>query len=209
MLDAVRRLPADLRFELTIAGRGPLEPVVHAAAEADTRIRFAGFVQGNDKHALLANAGHLLIPSLWYENAPVAVVEAAAYGIGVIGSRVGGIPELVNEGSTGFLFEPGDAEGLAAIMHRLATGELALQGLQQAAQAVAERHAVGPMIDAYLRHYQSLLAGAAAAPKYPAPVAHSRLPESVGWNSCCAACCFGRHRLDWVRHSLCPPTPAC
>jgi glycosyltransferase involved in cell wall biosynthesis len=180
VLDAVRRLPPGLRFELTIAGRGPLEAVVREAAAAEPRIRFAGFVQGDEKHALLSNADHLLIPSLWYENAPVAVVEAAAYGIGVIGSRIGGIPELVIEGSTGLLFQPGDAAALAAIMHRLATGEVALQGLQEAAREVAQRHAVGPMIEAYLQHYQSLGVVAARAPMDAAPQARSRLPESVG-----------------------------
>jgi glycosyltransferase involved in cell wall biosynthesis len=180
VLDAVRRLPRDLDFELTVAGRGPLEPAVRSAVEADPRIRFAGFVQGGEKHALLSRASHLLIPSLWYENAPVAVVEAAAYGIGVIGSRIGGIPELVHEGSTGFLFEPGDAAGLAAIMHRLATGQIALQGLKEAARAVAERHAVGPMIDAYLQYYHALGAVAARAPLDDDRNALSRLPESVG-----------------------------
>lgn len=180
VLDAVHRLPPNLQFELTIAGRGPLAPVVRSAAETDLRIRFAGFVQGDEKHALLSNANHLLIPSLWYENAPVAVVEAAAYGIGVIGSRIGGIPELVNEGSTGFLFEPGDAAGLATIMHRLATGDLALQSLEEATQRVAERHAIDRMIEAYLRHYRSLGAGVAHAPKDLAPVARSSLPENVG-----------------------------
>lgn len=179
VLDAVRRLPPDLGFELTIAGRGPLEPELRKAAEADQRIRFAGFVQGGEKHALLSNASHLLIPSLWYENAPVAVVEAAAYGIGVIGSRIGGIPELVDEGSTGLLFEPGDAAGLAGIMQRLATGQIALQGLKEAAQAVAQRHAIGPMVDAYLRHYQSLGAAAVCAPMDGDSDALSRLPENV------------------------------
>ena len=51
------------------------------------------------------------LPSLWYENAPVAVIEAAAYGLGVIASRIGGVPELVREGRTGLLFEPGDVAG--------------------------------------------------------------------------------------------------
>jgi glycosyltransferase involved in cell wall biosynthesis len=180
VLDAVRRLPADLQFQLTIGGRGPLESVVRAAAEADPRIRFAGFVQGDEKHAMLSNADHLLIPSLWYENAPVAVVEAAAYGIGLIGSRIGGIPELMQEGSTGFLFEPGDAAGLATIMHRLTVGDMALQGLTEAARVVAQRHAIAPMVDAYLQHYQALGATTASAPAHAAPTANSRLPEGVG-----------------------------
>jgi glycosyltransferase involved in cell wall biosynthesis len=180
VLDAVRRLPPDLRFALTIAGRGPLEAVVRAAAEADPRIHFAGFVQGDDKHALLSHASYLLIPSLWYENAPVAVVEAAAYGVGVIGSRIGGIPELVSEGSTGFLFEPGDAAGLATIMHRLVTGETALQGLHEAARLVAERHAIEPMVEAYLQHYRSLGGVASHMPADCDRAVLTRLPESVG-----------------------------
>ncbi|HUN40885.1 MAG TPA: glycosyltransferase family 4 protein [Acetobacteraceae bacterium] len=156
VLDAVRMLPSDLRFELTVAGRGPLEPVARAAAEADPRIRFAGFVQGEEKHALLSQADHLLLPSLWYENAPVAVVEAAAYGIGVIGSRIGGIPELVTEGRTGLLSQPGDAAGLAAIMQGLASGAVALHGLAEEAAAVTARHGIGTMVDAYLEHYAAL-----------------------------------------------------
>ena len=178
VLEAVRRLPPDVRFALTIAGRGPLEPVARAAAEADPRIRFAGFVQGEAKHALLAQADHLLIPSLWYENAPVAVVEAAAYGLGVVGSRVGGIPELVTEGATGLLFEPGNSAGLAAIMHHLAKGEVVLHGLREAAATVAARHDIGTMVDAYLRLCQSLVAGsdtAADRPHHP-----TRVPERVG-----------------------------
>ncbi len=179
VLDAVRSLPAELRFRVTIAGRGPLVAAVREAAEADPRIDFAGFVQGDEKHTLLANADYLLIPSLWYENAPVAVVEAAAYGIGVIGSRIGGIPELVNEGSTGFLFEPGDPAGLATIMHRLTTGESGLPDLKEAARAVARRHAIGPMVDAYLQHYQALRADAASTSLDIAPASISRVPERV------------------------------
>jgi len=164
VLDAVRALPPELRFVLTIAGRGPLEPVARAAAAADPRVRFAGFVQGEEKHALLSQADHLLIPSLWYENAPVAVVEAAAYGIGVIGSRIGGIPELVTEGRTGLLFEPGDAAALAEIMRGLASGAVALHGLAAEAAAVAARHDIGTMVDAYLGHYAALTQAEASRP---------------------------------------------
>jgi glycosyltransferase involved in cell wall biosynthesis len=180
VLDAVRRLPEDLRFTLTIAGRGPLESIAQAAAETDPRINFAGFVQGDAKHALLSEADHLLIPSLWYENAPVAVVEAAAYGVGVIGSRIGGIPELVNEGETGFLFDPGDADGLAGIMRRLATGDLRLRNQQAASQAIAQRHAIDRMVDGYLQQYESLgVSGGPVAQRAAHPAAVERQPEPV------------------------------
>ena len=106
------------------------------AAADDPRIRFVGYVTGEAKQALLASAHHLLIPSLWYENAPVAVIEAAAYGLGVIASRIGGLPELVREGRTGLLFEPGDAAGLAAIMHGLLDGRLVLPDLAEESRAI-------------------------------------------------------------------------
>jgi glycosyltransferase involved in cell wall biosynthesis len=157
VLDAVSRLPRDLDVQLTIAGRGPLEPLVRQAAASDPRITFLGFVAGEEKQALLSDADYLLIPSLWYENAPVAVIEAAAYGLGLIGSRIGGIPELVREGSTGHLFEPGDAAALAGIMQRLARGDMPLENFDTSARAVAERHTVARMVGAYLDHYAELL----------------------------------------------------
>jgi len=157
VLDAIARLPRELSVELTIAGRGPLEPQVRQAAAADPRITFLGFVADEAKQAVLSDADYLLIPSLWYENAPVAVIEAAAYGLGVIGSRIGGIPELVREGSTGLLFEPGDAAALADIMRRLSSGDLRLENFDATARQMAGRHTVSHMVDSYLDHYVALL----------------------------------------------------
>jgi glycosyltransferase involved in cell wall biosynthesis len=157
VLRALALLPRSLECELIIAGRGPLEAEVRSAAAQDRRIRFAGYVTGETKSALLASANYLLIPSLWLENAPVAVIEAAAYGLAVIASRIGGLPELVREGETGLLFEPGDADGLATIMRGLLDGEMGLPNLAAASRALATRHSVATMVDAYLDRYGALL----------------------------------------------------
>ena len=162
VIDAMRQLPASLDVQLTIAGRGPLEETARQAAESDPRIRYLGFVQGEEKQALLTQSDYLLIPSLWYENAPVAVVEAAAYGLGLIGSRIGGIPELVEAGETGLLFEPGDSASLAKLMLGLSTGETGLQNFTAAARRVADRHAVAHMVDAYEAQYTAMVNPAAA-----------------------------------------------
>ena len=106
--------------------------------------------------ALLAAADHLLVPSLWYENAPLAVIEAAAYGLGVLGSRIGGIPELVREGRTGLLFEPGDDAALAGAMRGLATGEIGLDGLAESSWELARSHTVERMVDDYIAHYEQV-----------------------------------------------------
>lgn len=158
VLRAVAALPRSPEFELVIAGRGPLESEVREVAAVDPRIRFVGYVSGSEKAALLASAHCLIIPSLWYENAPVAVVEAAAYGLAVIGSRIGGLPELVREGSTGWLFEPGDDDGLTNIMRGVLNGGLTLPDLAAASQALADRHSVDRMVANYLDCYATLLA---------------------------------------------------
>jgi len=161
-LQAATSLPDDVDFELVIAGRGPLEPETREAAAHDPRIRFIGYVTGEEKVALLASSHHLLVPSLWYENAPLAVIEAAAYGLGVLGSRIGGIPELVREGKTGLLFEPGDFEGLANTMRDLASGQLVLEDLASQSWDLAQSHTVDRMVDDYVSYYERLSAGAAA-----------------------------------------------
>jgi glycosyltransferase involved in cell wall biosynthesis len=157
VLQAIATLPRELAFELVIAGRGPLEPEMRDAAAADSRISFVGYVTGEAKQALLRSARYMLVPSLWYENAPVAVVEAAAHGVGVIASRIGGLPEFVREGRTGLLFEPGDARALATIMRRLVNHTVALPDLPGECRDMAQEFTVDRMVECYLHRYQGLL----------------------------------------------------
>jgi len=156
VLDAAAHLPRHLPFEIAIAGRGPLEETVRSAADRDPRIRYLGFLDGKAKAEALARAGHLLLPSLWYENAPVTIVEAAAYGLGVAGSNIGGIPEFVEPGQTGYLFPPGDFRALAGVLSHLANNPAALPDLAARSRALAERFSVERMIDSYEAHYAAL-----------------------------------------------------
>ena len=147
-------------IRLTIAGRGPLEAEVRQAAAEDSRIEFVGFISGEHKDRVFQTATALLIPSLWYENAPVIIVKAAAYGIGVVGSRIGAIPEFIRHGETGLLFEPGDPAGLAAALRRIATEPALRLRFAGNAPRVVERFTVGGMVDGYLEQYRAVGAGA-------------------------------------------------
>lgn len=164
VLQAIALLSPELKFELVVAGRGALEQEVRDAAARDPRIRFVGYVTGSVKDELLRSAQFLLIPSLWYENAPVSVIEAAAYGLAVVASRIGGLPELVREGNTGLLFEPGDARGLATILSGLVNGNLTLPDLPRASRLLAQSHSVARMTDAYLQCYHDVMASRDRAP---------------------------------------------
>jgi glycosyltransferase involved in cell wall biosynthesis len=107
---------------LKVAGTGPLEQQLkdEAARLGLHNVQFVGFRSGHELLSLLAGAMFVVVPSEWYENSPVAIYEAMALGKPVVASRIGGIPELIVEGETGFLFEAGNAEELAQQIARLA-----------------------------------------------------------------------------------------
>ncbi len=162
VLDAIRAMPDDADYELSVAGRGPFEDQFKAEAARNPRVKFLGYIQGDQKDALFKASDCVLLPSLWYENAPVVIVEAAAYGMAVIGSRIGAIPEFVHDEKTGLLFQPGDGIGLAAAMMRLVR-EPALAGqFGQNASALAASSGVKQMVDAYEAEYAQLIGARAA-----------------------------------------------
>ncbi len=75
-------------------------------------IRFMGEFDNDRIGEILAEIDVLVVPSIWYENAPLVIQEALLTGTPVIASRIGGIPELIRDGETGFLFESGDERDL-------------------------------------------------------------------------------------------------
>ena len=156
VIDAVAKLPNDTPIRVAIAGKGPLEQRVRDAAARDPRIEYLGYIAGEEKLSALAGAGWLLLPSLWYENAPVTIVEAAAYGLGVVGSNIGAIPEFIEQGRTGALFEAGNPDALARMMIQLARSPSALPGLADQSRVLAGRYTVARMVDHYEAHYREL-----------------------------------------------------
>ncbi len=93
----------------------------------------------------------VVIPSQWYENYPRSVIEAFALGKPVIGSRIGGIPELVRDGETGLTFEPGNAEDLRAKVKLLISNPDMVSEMGRTARRFVEEK-LNPEI-----HYQGLM----------------------------------------------------
>ena len=109
LLQAWRQLP---HVPLVIAGDGPLRQEAQRTAPAN--VSFAGVLPGEETVKQMKAARFLVFPSVGYETFGMAVLEAAACGVATIGSRLGAIPELVQDGQTGLLFDPQDAEELTA-----------------------------------------------------------------------------------------------
>ncbi len=98
-----------------IVGRGPEEvSIKQLAREISAPVEFVDYLSGQELIDVVKGARATVLTSEWYENAPMSVLESLQRGKPVIGSRIGGIPELIIEGETGWLFNPRDVEDLAS-----------------------------------------------------------------------------------------------
>lgn len=104
----------EANVELKIIGSGPLEEELKILVSSlGANVTFLGFQTGTALHKTISNARAVVLPSEWYENAPMSVMESYALGKPVIGANIGGIPELIREGETGITFESGNTENLS------------------------------------------------------------------------------------------------
>lgn len=106
---------------LKIVGTGPLDAKLRAASEtAGGKIELLGYQHGDKLWSIVRGSRAVVLPSEWYENAPISLMEGYALGKPLIGSRIGGITELIQENNTGFSFESGNVSALASILRRVA-----------------------------------------------------------------------------------------
>lgn len=115
------RAAAAAGVPLQVIGTGPDEGECRAVAESSGgRVEFLGYRSGSELHRLIAAARAVALPSEWYENAPMSVLEAYALGKPVLGADIGGIPELIRAGETGAVFRSGDVVSLSEQLSRFA-----------------------------------------------------------------------------------------
>lgn len=116
---AAPSLPRDMR--LIVVGDGPDATEFRelaASLDSASRIEFAGYQTGDALQTYVERASLAIASSRCRENMPYSIVEAFAAGTPVVGTRIGGIPELVADGVTGFACEPGDVATMADAMVR-------------------------------------------------------------------------------------------
>jgi len=112
-------------IDVQIVGDGPAT----RALEDESRqlglrnVTFHGEQWGPELDAIVGNCRFVVVPSLWHENFPYVIVQAFARGKAVIGTNRGGIPELVQNGERGLVYEAGDAVQLASLMNELISDE--------------------------------------------------------------------------------------
>lgn len=128
LCEALDVLGQQADLEWIIAGDGPLRAELERrAARARAHVRVVGEVRGYDKLKLLAGADAMLLPSRQLasgraEGAPLAVLEAMACNLPVIASSTGGVPELLDQGRAGLLFDPTRPESLLIALNKARAG---------------------------------------------------------------------------------------
>lgn len=125
LLKVCRGLP---QIPFVFVGNGPMEQKVNEVGN----IKNEGFKKGEELFSLIRGAKFSIIPSECYENCPFSVMESISLGTPVVGSRIGGIPELVEEGKTGELFSAGDEEELKKKVESLWDDKIRLQNYSEA-----------------------------------------------------------------------------
>lgn len=149
LLEAVEGLSCHLR----VIGDGPVREELEERVNRQglKNVQLVGYLTGEKLRDEIRRATAVVLPSEWYENCPMTVIEAFAFGKPVIGSRIGGIPELVRDGETGFTFEPKNAQDLRAKMMKLTAQRDMVHEMGRNARSFVEKR-----LDA-ASHYERLM----------------------------------------------------
>lgn len=111
LIESFKLIKANSTY-LHIIGTGPDNDLLKESAENDERIIFHGYLNYEELKQFYRKADVVVVPSIWYEVFGIVIIEAFSFGVPAIGSRIGGIPEVIQDGFNGFLFSPGNKEEL-------------------------------------------------------------------------------------------------
>ena len=140
---------------LALVGDGPARSEMETYF-AGVPAKFMGYMQGEALSQAYASADIFVFPSA-LESFGLVVVEAMASGLPVVASRVGGVMDVVQEGRSGYTFEPGDVNALVEGVRRIAADQDCLTQMGGTARAFAETQTWPSMMDEVIDHYQRLV----------------------------------------------------
>ena len=159
LLDAYRALPTTSRAaaRIVFAGDGQVEELRQRAAEIGTDVVVHAWLNREERDRLLAVSDVLVLPS-HHEGVPMAILEAMAYGMPVIATPVGGVPDVIRHGREGLLVEVGNRGALTAALARMVADPALRASLGRGARATAESLSATNYGQRLLRFYQTIIA---------------------------------------------------
>lgn len=151
LIDAVKQCD-DPDISLHIVGKGPQRTVLEERAGEDDRITFHGFVSESTLEEQYELAHYSIVPSRWYDNSPMVIYESLSRGTPVIGADIGGIPELIEPGKTGHIFQAESVRSLSDTIVDIRQNRLEIDSSRLAeigTELTLDRH-VGSLEKVYL-----------------------------------------------------------
>lgn len=141
LMTLLRAVEEGIPIPLRIVGDGPQKAKLeeYVREREIPNVHFDGNLHGEALLQKVSWARFVVVPSEWYENSPLVIYEAFSMGKPVIGSHIGGIPELITHGKDGFLFPPGDVQALRQWIFHLSSHPEILPRMGKYAREKAER----------------------------------------------------------------------
>ena len=151
LYDAAKMLPD---YSFLVAGSGPDGECLNELPN----IKMKGFLTGDELTSLMANARVMLLPSVWYENCPLSILETHSYGVPVITMNSGGMAELVEDGKTGALINEPTPESVADAIRRCFEDEEYYSTLKQNCETMRDKIiGVSEYCDIVISKYNDLI----------------------------------------------------
>lgn len=166
LLRALDPLAATYDFHVTLYGQGDHEEALKAEFGDKPWVTFAGFVDRVEVATAVSQSELYCMPSIWPETFGRGIVQALCAGTPVLGSDIGGIPELIEDGVTGYLLPPGDVDAWRAALEKLLADKTMLtQTWRRNAEAFGKEYSADGIAESYEALVNSL-----RAPQPPAKV---------------------------------------
>lgn len=153
LLKSLDFLPNEIKIVIVGDGEFKTEMVekIEDINRVEERVIYLGFLRGEALRDVINNSKFVVVPSIWYETFGLTVIESMAYGKPVIGSKLGGITEIIADGIDGYLVEPNNAKALAEKIESLYSDDHLIQCMGSKARRKIEDQFSAK------RHYEKLL----------------------------------------------------
>lgn len=156
LIDAVKKINVENVF-FTFAGPGEYKQLVENFCKQSVNTRYHEFISGDVKHQCFLSHDVLIFPSEWFEVSPLTISEAYAYGLPVVASRIGSIPEHIVEQKTGMLFSPGDSAELARLISQIAGDKRMILNMRKNCFETALSNSIDNHIDKIIQTYKTVI----------------------------------------------------
>ena len=140
-----------------IAGGGELENEIKTLNLPN--VDFVGFKSGDELMRLIGSAAFSILPTEWYENCPMSVLESLMLGTPVVATSIGGVPELIKHGEDGFLYTPGDANGLKFFVKQMNENKDMILKMSKNAKEKSKNYELSKYQDEFMKVVNKVLKG--------------------------------------------------